>query len=235
MADEQAISVNFGKPMALFPLDSAVLLPQQVVPLHIFEPRYRQMVEQSLDGSGQIAMAVFAGKGWKEEYHGRPPLRQAVCIGQIMRHEKLDDGRFNILLQGVCRARIERELDPEQGVLYRRATLEPVGVDEEAETKLYGVRERLRTLLEDGRVRELKNGGWVLERLEDEDIPTHVLLELVAFALPLQAERKYDLLAEGDAGERAAVIEAELTQLSRLVVASGRLFNGDWPKGCSWN
>lgn len=235
MAEDQAISVNFAKPIALFPLDSAVLLPQQVVPLHIFEPRYRQMIEQSLDAAGQIAMAVFEGKDWKQHYHARPTLRDAVCVGQIIQHERLDDGRFNILLQGVCRARIETELDPEQGILYRRATLEPVGIEDDPDAKLEGVRDRLRTLLDAGKIAELKNGPWVLQRLEDEDIPTHVLLELVAFALPLGPERKYDLLAEPNAAERAVVIETELRELSSLLVKSAHLYRGNWPKGCSWN
>ena len=52
MSDETAIQVNFGRPMPVFPLDQVTLLPQQVLPLHIFEPRYRQMVTDALDGSG---------------------------------------------------------------------------------------------------------------------------------------------------------------------------------------
>ena len=57
------------------------LLPQQVIPLRIFEPRYKQMVEDVLDGTGQFAIAVFSGRRWKQEYHGKPPIRPAVCIG----------------------------------------------------------------------------------------------------------------------------------------------------------
>ncbi len=117
--------------MPIFPLDHVTLLPQQVLPLHIFEARYRQMVEHALDGSGQIAMAVFDTEAWREQYHGRPPVRPAVCVGQIVQHEKLEDGRYNLLLQGVCRARILREEEPSEERLYRTATLEPVGLDDE--------------------------------------------------------------------------------------------------------
>ena len=112
MSDETAIQVNFGRPRPIFPLDQVTLLPQQVLPLHIFEPRYRQMVTDALDGSGQIAMAVFEGRDWKQQYHGRPPIRPAVCIGHIAQHEKLADGRYNIILRGVCRARVIKELAP---------------------------------------------------------------------------------------------------------------------------
>ncbi len=242
MAEEHAIQVNFGKPIPIFPLDGVVLLPQQVLPLHVFEPRYRQMIEHALDGSGQIAMAVFEGTDWKQQYHARPPLRPAVCVGQIMQHERLPDGRYNVLLQGVCRARITREIAPDDMMteehgprLYREAMLEPVGVEGDAETQLYGVRERLGELIDEGRLTELKNGGWVLERVRDDEIPTAVLLELVAFALPIRREVKYRLLAEGDAGERAGIVEDELRELVRLVMLSAHQHAGEWPKGCSWN
>ena len=129
--EPQSIQVNFGRPMPIFPLDQVTLLPQQVLPLHIFEPRYRQMVEHALDGAGQIAMAVFDTEAWREDYHALPPVKPAVCIGQIVQHEKLEDGRYNVLLQGVCRARIVGEQPPNGGRLYRTATLEPVGLDDE--------------------------------------------------------------------------------------------------------
>ena len=129
MSDDTSIQVNFGRPMPIFPLDAVTLLPQQVLPLHIFEPRYRQLVDHALDGSGQIAMAVFEGDDWKQDYHGRPSIRPAVCIGQIIQHEKLMDGRYNLLLQGICRARVIEELPPEDGREYRLALLEPVGLD----------------------------------------------------------------------------------------------------------
>jgi hypothetical protein len=60
MAEEMSIRVNFSRPLPLFPLPQVVMLPQQITPLHIFEPRYRQMVDRALDGAGQIAMAKYA-------------------------------------------------------------------------------------------------------------------------------------------------------------------------------
>ena len=68
-------------------------------------------------------MAVFAGDAWKRAVPRPPPLRKAVCVGHILLHERLHDGRYNVLLQGVCRARIVRELSPDEldGKLYRAA------------------------------------------------------------------------------------------------------------------
>ena len=235
MAEENAIQVNFGKPMPLFPLDAAALLPQQVLPLHIFEERYVQMVQHALDGSGQFAMAVFAGDDWRKNYHGRPPLRPAVCVGQIVQHEKLPDGKYNLLLQGVCRARIVRELPGDSERLYRVARLEPIGIDEAAEQKLYGVRERMTELLADGPLSGLAHAPAVLERIRDEDIPTSVILELASFALPTAREVRYTLLAEPDAGERAEIIERELLSLQHLIRLARAQHNERWPKGVSWN
>jgi Lon protease-like protein len=235
MAEENAIQVNFGKAMPLFPLDSAALLPQQVLPLHIFEPRYVQMVQQSLDAAGQFAMAIFEGDDWRKNYHGRPALRPAVCVGQIVQHEKLADGKFNLLLQGVCRARIIRELAPDSERLYRMARLEPIGIDEAAEQKLYGVRERMTELLAEGPLAGLAHAPAVLERIRDEEIPTSVILELASFALPTAREIRYSLLAEGDVGERAEIIERELLSLQHLIRVARTQHPEQWPKGCSWN
>lgn len=113
MSDETEVRVNFGKPMPIFPLGAVTLLPHRVMPYLIFEPRYRQMVEDAIDGPGQIAVAVFEGDAWRKDYMGTPPIREVVCVGQITRHQKLPDGRFHIALQGVCRARIVEEFLPE--------------------------------------------------------------------------------------------------------------------------
>lgn len=234
MAEETSIQVNFGRPVPLFPLDSVVLLPQQVIPLHVFEPRYRQLVEDVLDSTGQFAMAVFEGGRWKQEYHGRPPLKPAVCLAQIIRHEKLEDGRYMLLIQGICRARISDELPPGD-TLYRQAMIEPVGLDPDEEIKLYGVRERIGELLDETPLSKLAHADWVMEQIRNDDIPTSVILELTAFALPTSREVRYKLLAEGDAGNRAELITAELGSLKTLVVRAQKQHPEAWPKGQSWN
>lgn len=236
MSDEEnSIQVNFGRPMPLFPLDQVSLLPQQVLPLHIFEPRYRQMIENALDGSGQIAMAVFEGRQWQEEYHGRPAICPAVCIGQIVQHEKLTDGRFNLLLQGVCRARVIEELDPDGEKLYRSAMLEPVGIDQPEEDALAPVRSRLEHALAEGPLKQMTASEPILEYIRNPQIPTVALLELVSFTMLNDSRVRYALLEEGDAHTRADLIEDELDKLSRLVRLALRQHPEEWPKGCSWN
>jgi len=238
-SDSVSVQVNFGRPIPLFPLQHVTLLPQQVVPLHIFEDRYRQLVERALDGSGQLAMAVFSGGEWKKNYHGRPRIRRAVCLGQIAQHEKLADDRYNILLQGVCRARIVKELPAEEGTLYRQAMLEPVGIGDEDEDELSGVRGKLEEMLSEGPLARARIAEPLLEYIRNDEIPTVAILEIVSFTILGDtlgdAELRYRLLAEGRATARAALIETQLSSLGGLIERALRQHPEDWPKGCSWN
>lgn len=235
MPRDESIQVNFGSPKPLFPLESAVLLPQQILPLHIFEDRYTQMVSDVLDGAGQFAMAVFQGDRWREEYHGSPPIRPVACLAQIIQHEQLDDGRFNIIVQGICRGRVVRHTRAQGETLYRTAILEPIGVPTQDDDALYGVRERFRELLSDGPLVQLRAGEWVLQRLNNEEIPAVALLELVSFTLMSDPEVKYRLLEEPNAGLRAEIVEEELLLMQRLIRRAQSQRPGEWPKGCSWN
>lgn len=240
MAGQETISVNFGRPIPLFPLEQVVLMPQQVLPLHIFEDRYRQMVEDALDGSGQFAMAVFRGSRWKQEYHGRPPIRPAVCVGQIASHEKLADGRFNLLVQGVCRARIVQEMPAEDDKLYREAMLEPVGVGpaedaDETEHRLTPLRAHVQASLAEGPLHHLRSADRMLELTQNAHVPTTVLMELLAASVVDDAAVRYQLLEEGDPEARASILTGELGRLERLIQRAERQVRSDLPKGCHWN
>lgn len=241
--------------MPLFPLEQAVLLPQQVIPLFIFEPRYRQMIEHALDGAGQVALAVYAARG-KGAKGASAALRPAVCVAQIAQHEKLPDGCYNLLVQGVCRARIIRETPPEPGRLYRTAFLEPVGVGlpsaddlhdadaDEAESinlvddhnpTLDAARSRIRELLDESPLSEMKHAGAVLEYVRNDELPTSAVMELVSFTLISDPALRYALLAEPHAESRAGIILTELQHLSELLRKAPKQHPEEWPKGCSWN
>src|SRR5262249_15697251 len=110
MSDDSSLPSDFSGTARLFPLPNVVLFPQVMLALHIFEPRYRQMTEEALAGDRLIAM-VLLKPGWDEEHEVRPPLHRIVCLGRIVADQRLDDGRFNILLRGVSRARIVEELE----------------------------------------------------------------------------------------------------------------------------
>src|SRR6187399_2949882 len=89
----------------LFPLPNVVLFPRAVLPLHIFEERYKVMTASAIRGDRQVAMALLQ-PGWERDYYHRPAIESVVCIGTILTHEKLPDGKYNFLLQGHTRARV---------------------------------------------------------------------------------------------------------------------------------
>lgn len=233
--EENTIQVNFSRALPLFPLDQVTLLPQQVLPLHIFEPRYRQMVSDALDGAGQIAMAVFQGKRWKQEYHGRPPVRPAVCVGHIAQHEKLPDGRYNLVLRGVCRAKVVNEVSPAEGRLYREAMLEPMGLSQDETPFLTRLRAAIETRLDRGTLQRLSQADTLLEFVRDDDIPTTALLELISFTLVEDKEKRYRLLEEGDADARARIVSVELNNLDRLIRMALPQVGEKYPRGYTPN
>lgn len=233
--EENTIQVNFSRALPLFPLDQVTLLPQQVLPLHIFEPRYRQMVSDALDGAGQIAMAVFQGKRWKQEYHGRPPVRPAVCVGHIAQHEKLPDGRYNLVLRGVCRAKVVNEVSPAEGRLYREAMLEPMGLSQDETPFLTRLRAAIETRLDRGTLQRLSQADTLLEFVRDDDIPTTALLELISFTLVEDKEKRYRLLEEGDADARARIVSVELNKLDRLIRMALPQVGEKYPRGYTPN
>jgi Lon protease-like protein len=99
---------RFTGDVRLFPLPDLVMFPHVVQPLHIFEPRYRDMLNDALDGDGLIAMSILA-PGWERDYEGCPTLLPHVCVGKVITHHRLDDGRYNLMLLGMRRGRILAE------------------------------------------------------------------------------------------------------------------------------
>ena len=115
--------MNFTIP--LFPLPTVVLFPNVLLPLHIFEPRYRQMVEASLAGDRMIGM-VLLRPGYEADYEGAPAIYRTGCAGLITRAERLEDGRYDLVLRGVEKFTIRTEDAPAPGRLYRSAVISPV-------------------------------------------------------------------------------------------------------------
>src|SRR5215469_8637081 len=95
--DELSFSVtDFAGTVRLFPLPNLVLFPHVMQPLHIFEPRYRNLLEDALAADRLIAMALLE-PGWESDYEGRPPLGTMACLGRVATHHRLPDGTYNLL------------------------------------------------------------------------------------------------------------------------------------------
>jgi len=241
MAD--TIHVDLGRPMPLFPFPDFVLLPHERLPLHVFEPRYRQMVATCIaDESRMFAVATFDLDRARGMTPGEPvPLRPAVCVGRITEHAPMPDGRCHLVLHGLCRARIVRIHEPDGRRLYRTADCVAIDPSEGEEPDERGrraverLRRRMRRILGRRRFDTVRQIGPLREWLRSEDVPARILPEVIGFALVHDTERKYRLLSCPGLTERALLVEDEVAGLDRLIAVTGEQRPETWPKGMSWN
>jgi len=120
--------------LPVFPLAGALLFPRGQLPLHIFEPRYRAMVRDALAGDRLIGMI-------QPKDDGEPPaLFDVGCIGRITACDELDDGRFNLVLEGLSRFRVAREAHVD--TLYRQVDADRGAFDEEDDGGILGIAQR---------------------------------------------------------------------------------------------
>jgi Lon protease-like protein len=191
--------------LKVFPLPSAVLFPHSVIPLHIFEPRYRDMVRDALAADRVLALAQLE-PGWEPRYGGRPAMQRVMCAGLIIWDEALPDGRYNILLQGVCRARLVSELSSER--LYREAR-----VDLLPDPPFHGPEE------EQLRQAVFELVGRVPPSFSEGLLPAvaratgGALADVVAAAIIPEPERRQELLAELDVRQRLHDVTDEVGEL----------------------
>ncbi|MGC8499823.1 MAG: LON peptidase substrate-binding domain-containing protein [Leptospirales bacterium] len=97
----------------LFPLPNVVLFPKTLRPLHIFEPRYRKMIESALEGEHLVGMTLLK-EGWEEQYDQTPPVEKRGTLGKIVQSNRLPDGRYYITLLGISTFDIEEETSNEE-------------------------------------------------------------------------------------------------------------------------
>jgi uncharacterized protein len=211
MNDDSMALADFSGTARIFPLPNLVLFPSVVQPLHIFEPRYRQLMDDALADDRLMALALLK-PGWEEEYHNRPPIFPVVCLGRIFKEERLPDGRYNLLLQGLSRARIVEELNTDHP--YRSGRLELLSEGPEPPGGSgHQLRERLRTQMQ----RWLAARESALDQLDtllSSGLSLGTLCDIFSFALPFDSELKQSLLEEMDPGRR---VKQLLSQLDTLV------------------
>ncbi|HWO22965.1 MAG TPA: LON peptidase substrate-binding domain-containing protein [Kofleriaceae bacterium] len=109
MRDTAGLDPGALDSLPIFPLPNCVLLPGGLMPLHVFEPRYRDLTRDCLAGTQLMAVARLR-PGYETSYYGRPPVYERCGVGRIICSEELPDGRFALLLRGVARIEIAREL-----------------------------------------------------------------------------------------------------------------------------
>jgi Lon protease-like protein len=187
-----ASAVTLPATIPIFPLQDVVLFPNSTRPLHIFEPRYRAMVADALEGDSIIGM-VLLQPGHEAEYEGRPPVYAVGCAGVIIAAEKLPDGRYNIVLEGRVKFRV---LSEDASRPYRLAEVEalPEAVDVSDRALLAERRKQLEeTLL----------SIFPGMQLPPSDLSDEEVVDSLSLVLPLEPAHRQELLEVDGPVERA--------------------------------
>ena len=212
---------GFSGKARLFPLPNLVFFPQAMQPLHIFEPRYRQMVNDALEGDRFITL-VLPMPGWEKDYADKPALHSIACVGRILADQRLDDGRFNLLLRGLARVRLIKEISSKK--LYRSARVEllhdsPITNEDCADS--------WRDLLRE------KTPAWFagqdevvdqFRKLFESDLALGTLCDILSFALPLDPEFKQTLLEELNVAARLKMLHDFMDAKQNLASVLQRRF-----------
>lgn len=199
MNDDHAALQNFQGVAKLFPLPGLVFFPHTAQPLHIFEPRYRQMMADALDADRLLALVLLQA-GWDKNYDHQPAIHPVACLGRIVAEQRLPDGRYNLILRGLARIRIEEELVT--GKLYRQARVtvqedaQPTAIDE----LIHARRDLAQVVLPRFTTDPLRTQ---VEALFHGEMPLGQLCDVLTFALPLPPETKQLLLETNNVVERA--------------------------------
>jgi len=195
----------------LFPLPGAILFPRSQLPLHIFEPRYREMVRDAIDGPGRIAMI----QPHRLDDDKQAPLYAVGCVGELVGVEELEDGRFNIVLLGSNRFRMLRE--SELDTPYRCAEVDIEAFDD-SEPPALGMIQRAEVEREARRLGDAMGLAvdWpAVARLDDE-----MLVNAIAQVAPFDVGAKQALLEQPTLDGRADLL-VQLMQFHRMAVTGG--------------
>lgn len=200
MGDDEGLE-GFDGTCRLFPLPEVVLFPHAVLPLHIFEPRYRQMTEDALGAGDKLITMVRLRPPDVSSEPGRPQpaIEEVAGLGRILRHERLPDGRFHLLLQGLKRVRLIREVPSDR--LYRVAEAE-ILQDEDTGVLDDPRRDDLIALFRRARPHD-QGFDPDLEALLDSVLPLGALTDFIGHALGVPAAIKQELLTETRVDRRA--------------------------------
>ena len=196
-------AAQFSGHARLFPLPNLVMFPHVMQPLHIFEPRYRALLQESLADDRMIGMTVLA-PGWESDYEGRPPILPVGCLTRIASHQPQADDRSNVLLFGVQRIRIVRELPARHP--FREAEVEfledlyPAGGVPQRPLVQKKLVQAFRKVLPQLDVSE------PLELLLGNELSLGILTDMICYALDLDMAVKTALLADVNVDRRALVL-----------------------------
>lgn len=195
--------------LSIFPLPSVTLFPGALLPLHVFEPRYRELVREALAGRRIFAVARLR-PGFENDYEGRPPVYDVCGVGAIETHAERKDGRFDLGLRGLARVRIVEELPPVRA--FRRVRAERL-VEAPCDPALVAAWQRKLSTLWRSLAPHLPEAVRDLAALTRETETPSAYTDRLAAALVADPDASQQLLAETDPSERLKLLAARVQEL----------------------
>jgi len=197
--------VNIPEMIPVFPLAEVVLLPGEVLPLHIFEPRYRAMVQDALDGHRVIGIVEVDQNAPTVE---PTPIRSVGCVGFIAEHQQLPDGRFLIWLLGIERFSVDEELPVDTQYRQARVTYTPIEENARELVGLQPIRSELRQVLP--RLVDVDEASRGKLQVQMGEVSDSQLIALASQILELPSLRKRELLEADNQVDRFMMVYEEL-------------------------
>jgi uncharacterized protein len=183
--------------LPIFPLPDVVFFPETLLPLHIFEARYREMLEDALAGESVIGIQLL-DPSREADPNGRPAVFDIGCAGEIVEHEPLEDGRSNIVLSGLFRYRIEGEVEAEKSYRIARVSEIPVAPLHRSSGELADPR----SILTDRVARLAKSVGRPESGILPAELSDEGLVNEALSRLGLDTDDRYRLLSMNLLDER---------------------------------
>lgn len=194
----------------IFPLPNVTLFPKTVLPLHIFESRYREMAEACLNGDRLIGVPLLR-EGWQKDYFGEPPIHKIFGVGKVCEHERLDDGRFNLIVEGMYRVRLITEYPTEPYRTARTFVLQDQRLDDrrnettEVREELFAACRELSKILP--KYSSLIQGAWAIHPHPG------IVVDSLASTLVLDAYDRQSILEESDPIRRMKLVNIQVRRI----------------------
>lgn len=207
LGDSEPGTIQVPDVIPIFPLSETVLMPGEVLPLHIFEPRYRAMVRDALATHRVIGMVQALPTGASDDI-GLARVREVGCIGFIAQHQELPDGRFLMWLLGLERFQIDQELASVTDYRQVRVHYTPV---EASALRLAGIqplRQELRTMLP--RLVDAEQSTQAMLARQMDEVTDTQLIALACQILELGADRKQEILEAASQTDRFLMVYADV-------------------------
>jgi ATP-dependent Lon protease len=202
---------QFSGNARVFALPNLVMFPHVMQALHIYETRYRAMLEEAIEDDRLIALGVLA-PGWEQNYEGRPTLRSTACLCRVATHQRTPEGTYNVLLLGVRRLRLVRELPPKK--LFRvveSEIMDDIIPDDEPPDAATHLQQELLSAFKRA-MPKIPDAYEQLDQLLGSQITLGMLSDIVAYTIDLDIEWKMRLLAECNVFRRTQLLLEAIAQ-----------------------